>query len=255
MLIDTHTHLNLKSFDNDRLEVVQRAREADVEIVLDVGTDLKTSRKAVQNSQQIKGVYAAVGIHPHDSAKVGKQDIAEIRKLLDHPKVVGLGEIGLDYHYQFSPADIQQEMFSMQLRLAQEKNMPVIVHMREAMQNGLKIIDRSGKAPWKGVFHCYGGTVEDVQSIIERGFYISFTGVVTFHNFRDIEKVRAVPLDRLLLETDTPYMTPVPHRGKRNEPGFLIHTARVLADIYKIEYEELAEVTTSNARMLFGLEN
>lgn len=255
MLVDTHAHLNLTVFSGDRKEVVQRAKKVGVGIILDVGTDLKTSQKAIQNSQEMDGVYAAAGIHPHDSAKVERQDIAEIRKLLDHPKVIGLGEIGLDYHYRFSPAEIQQEMFSIQLRLAQEKKMPVIIHMREAMQNGLKIIDRCGKAPWRGVFHCFGGTVEDVHNVVERGFFVSFTGVATFHNFKDVEKVRAVPLDRLLLETDAPYMTPVPHRGKRNEPAFLVHTANVLADIYGIDFENLAEITTANARMLFGLEN
>ncbi len=255
MLIDTHAHLNLKSFDGDREEVVRRAKNAGVERIVDVGTDMETSRKVIQNSRQIDSVYAAVGIHPHDSVKAGEKDIAEIEKWLDDPKVVALGEIGLDYHYQYSPDEIQQEMFSMQLRLAQEKKMPVIVHMREAMQNGLKTIDRCGKAPWRGVFHCFGGTVEDVHNVVERGFFISFTGVVTFHNFKDIETVRAVPLDRLLLETDAPYMTPVPYRGRRNEPGFLVHTAKVLADIYEIDFEKLAEITTANARMLFGLEN
>ena len=255
MLIDTHTHLNSQPFDDDREEVVQRAKEADVQVILDVGTDLETSRKAVEYSEKIDGLCAAVGIHPHDAAKAGKQDLTEIKKLLDYPKVVGLGEIGLDYHYHFSPAEIQQEIFSKQLCMAQEKDKPVIIHIREAMQDGLEILNRSGKPPWKGVFHCYGGTVEDIPSVLARGFFISFTGVVTFHNFKNVEKIRAVPLDRLLLETDAPYMTPVPHRGKRNEPCFLIHTAKILADLYDIDYEELARITTSNARMLFGLEN
>ncbi len=255
MLIDTHAHLNSQPFDGDREEVIQRAKEADVQVILDVGTDLETSRKAVGYSEKIDGLYAAVGIHPHDAAKAGKQDLNEITRLLDHPKVVGLGEIGLDYHYHFSPAEIQQEIFSKQLRLAQEKNKPVIIHIREAMQDGLVIIDHSGKSPWKGVFHCYGGTVEDIPLVLKKGFFISFTGVVTFHNFKNVEKIRAVPLDRLLLETDAPFMTPVPYRGKRNEPCFLIHTAKTLADLYGIDYEELTKITSSNARMLFGLEN
>ncbi len=255
MLIDTHAHLNLSSFDDDREEVVHRARDAGVEIILDVGTDLETSRKAVQNCQQIEGVHAAAGIHPHDSVKAGMQDLDEIEKWLDNPKVVALGEIGLDYHYDFSPPEIQRDLFSRQLRLAQRKDIAVIIHMRESMEDGLVTIDRSGKSPWKGVFHCYGGTVEEVDLVLERGFYISFTGVVTFRNFKDIDKIRAVPLHKLLLETDAPYMAPVPHRGKRNEPGFLVDTARVLADIYGVDYETFTEATTANARMLFGLEN
>ncbi|MBN2030376.1 TatD family hydrolase [bacterium] len=255
MLIDTHAHLNLTPFDGDRESVVRRAKEAGVEMIVDVGTDLETSRKAIQNSQLIEGVCAAVGIHPHDSVKAGKKDLDKIEKWLDDPEVIAVGEIGLDYHYDFSPPEIQQELFSKQLLMAQEKGFPVIIHMREAMQDGLETIDRSGKAPWKGVFHCYGGTVEEVHTVIERGFFVSFTGVVTFPNFKNIEKIRAVPLERLLLETDAPYMAPVPHRGKRNEPGFLIHTASALAAIYGIDYETLAEVTTANARRLFGLEN
>ena len=186
MLIDTHAHLNLNTFDGDSTAVVRRAKEAGVEMILDVGTDLESSRKAVQNSQQIDPVYAAVGIHPHDSSRMGSKDLVAIEQMLNYPKVAALGEIGLDYHYDFSPVKIQKEVFSKQLQLAQEKNIPVIIHMREAMQDGLEIIDRSGHAPWKGVFHCYGGALEDIPIILDKGFFISFTGVVTFRNFRGI---------------------------------------------------------------------
>lgn len=256
VFVDTHAHLNLDLFDSDRDEVVQRAREAGVEMILDVGTDLKSSRRAVEDCERHDGVYAVVGIHPHDASRMkGKGDLSEIEKLLDHPKVVGVGEIGLDYHYDFSPREIQQEVFARQLRLAKGRGLPVVVHVRKAMQDGLKILGESGDPPWEGVFHCFGGTVEDVPKVLEMGFFISFTGVVTFRNFRNFDKIRGVPLERLLLETDAPYMAPVPHRGRRNEPCFLVHTARLLAEVYGVGEERLAEVTTANARILFDLRN
>jgi len=251
--VDTHSHLNLDRFDNDRDAVIQRAAEAGVDMILDVGNDLETSRRAVKNSEKYDDVYATVGIHPHDASSMKEIDLSEIEKFLDHPKVVAVGEIGLDYHYDFSPREIQKKIFAQQLQLARERDLPVVVHMRKAMQDGLKVLDESGDPPWKGVFHCFGGTVYDVPRVLERGFHISFTGVVTFKNFKKNEMIREVPLKRLLLETDAPYMAPVPHRGERNEPCFLVHTAKAVAKVYGVEEERLAEVTTTNARTLLGL--
>ena len=253
MLIDTHTHINMDKFDSDRGDVIQKAVDAGVEIILDVGTDLKSSQKAVKNSERFEEVRAVVGIHPHETARAEEHDIQEIEKLLEHPKVVGIGEIGLDYYYDFSPMEIQKKMFSRQLRMAKEKKLPVVIHVREAMKDTMEILDTVGDLPARGVFHCFGGTVEDVHRVLEMEFFISFTGVVTFNNFKSFDKIHEVPINKLLLETDSPYMTPVPHRGKRNEPCFLIHTARKLSEIYGTELDYLAEATTKNAERLFKI--
>lgn len=253
MLVDTHAHLNMGKFEHDRADVIQRAQEAGVRFIIDVGNDLETSRLAVHNAESYDPVYASTGIHPHDAKQVGPSDLMEINELLLHPKVVALGEIGLDYHYDFSPRDKQGELFRQQLRLAQARKMPVIIHIREAMGDGLAILDEIGELIAGGVFHCFGGNAEDAVHVIERGYFISFTGVVTFKNFKKQDVVRKVPLDRLLLETDAPYMAPVPFRGKRCEPAHVKQTALALAEILQISEEALSKATTENAVRLFGL--
>jgi TatD DNase family protein len=255
ILIDTHAHLNMDVFDKDRRAVIQRAEDADVKTVIDIGTDLDTSRKALELSQKHDSVYAAVGIHPHDSVKMNSDDLTELEKLLTQPRVIALGEIGLDYHYSFSPPDAQKRILKHQLYCAKELQIPLIIHVREAFQDIFNILDSSGIPPWRGVFHCFGGNRQDAREVLKRGFHISFTGVITFKNFTRRDLVRGVPLDRLLLETDAPYMTPVPHRGKRNEPAFLNHTAETLAEIYELDIKTLADITTANALRLFHIRN
>jgi len=255
MLIDTHAHLNMDVFNSDRKEVIQRADEAGVKAIIDIGTDLETSRKAVKIAEQHENVYAAVGCHPHDSVKIASEEIKEIKHLVSHTKVVALGEIGLDYHYDFSPPEVQKKIFMLQLSYAHEQQLPVIIHIREAFEEGLEIIDSAGEPPWRGVFHCFGGSSHDVEEVLKRGFHVSFTGVVSFKNFSKRDVVQTVPIDRLLLETDAPYMAPVPLRGKRNEPAFLTHTAESLADIYQMDRHTLAEMTTANAHRLFNMDN
>jgi len=251
MWVDTHAHLNMDVFDRERKGVIQRAEEVGVGMIVDVGTDAKSSRKAVENSEEYDIVWAAVGVHPHDAGEMKTREFFEIERLLDHPKVVAVGEIGLDYHYDFSPREIQRSVFRRQLSLATERNFPVIIHVREAMGEALSIVsDLKGAFP-RGVFHCFSGTGEEVSEILGKDFFISFTGVVTFKNFARWDVVRSIPLEKLLLETDAPYMAPVPCRGRQNEPAFLIHTAKVLAGVYGMEMEELAHITTSNAKTLF----
>jgi TatD DNase family protein len=242
-------------FDKDRSAVIQRAEDADVKTVIDIGTDLDTSRKALEISQKHDSVYAAVGIHPHDSVKMNSDDLTELKKLLTQPRVIALGEIGLDYHYSFSPHDTQKRILKHQLCCAKDLQIPLIIHVREAFQDIFNILDSSGSPPWQGVFHCFGGNRQDAREVLKRGFHISFTGVITFKNFTRRDVVRSVPLDRLLLETDAPYMTPVPHRGKRNEPAFLNHTAETLAEIYELDIKTLADITTANALRLFHIRN
>jgi len=252
MIIDTHSHLNMALFDTDLEDVLRRAGESGVSAVIDVGTDIATSRKAAVNASDPR-VYAAAGIHPHEASKAAPSGLEELRSLLGQPRTVALGEIGLDYHYDFSPPDVQKRWFTLQLKLARELNRPVIVHVREAMDDALDLIDAVSRGPWQGVFHCFGGKADQAGMVLSRGFHISFTGVVTFRNFRGFDAVRSVPLHRMLLETDSPYMTPVPLRGARNEPAFLPHVAEKLAAILGVSIEELAGSTTENAVRLFGL--
>ena len=243
----------MDKFDTDREEVIQRALDAGIKIIIDVGTDLESSEKAVKNSEKFQEVRAVVGIHPHEAARVKENDLQKIEKLLEHPKVVGIGEIGLDYYYDFSPREIQKKIFFKQLCIAQKRELPVVIHVRKAMKDAMEILDTVGDLPAKGVFHCFSGTADDAHRVLEMGFFISFTGVVTFNSFKNFDKIREVPINKLLLETDSPYMTPVPHRGKRNEPCFLIHTARKLSEIYGIGLDNLTETTTKNAETFFKI--
>ena len=254
MFVDTHAHLNMGDFDGDREGVIERALKAGVEAVMDIGTDLVSSRKAAALAAAFASVYAAAGVHPHEAAKATEQDLVTIDSLALEPNVVAVGEIGLDYHYLLSPVDVQQAVFRRQIELGLRSGKPLIVHVREAMPDALRILRETGAAPYRGVFHCYGGTKDEVQTVLQLGFHVSFTGVVTFSNFKNWTTVAAVPLERLLLETDAPYMTPVPFRGKRNEPAFLVYTAGAIAGLHGIRVEDLAGLTTQNAKRLFGLE-
>ncbi len=251
-LIDTHAHLSMEHFKEDLPEVIKRSAASNVKNILDIATDLVSSRKVIRNCENYEMVFGAVGIHPHESAQYKEHDLVELETLLTHPKIVALGEIGLDYHYNYSPRPIQKKFFKEQLFLAAHKNIPVIIHIREAIKDGLKILQSIKKIP-RGVFHCYSGSKEEVFKILEMDFYISFTGVVTFKNFRKESVVSAVPLDRLLLETDSPFMTPEPHRGKRNDPSYLKYILASLAVMHNTSESILAQKTTANAEELFGL--
>ena len=252
MFIDTHTHLTMDTYVQDLNDVIQRATDKDVLKIITVGTDLESSRASIALAEQYPELFAAVGIHPHE-AHADSKTLKKMKELADHPKVVAIGEIGLDYYYDFSPRDLQHTLFKAQLELARQANLPVIVHVREAMDDALSIIQSFGTASWKGVFHCYGGTRKEIPDILNLGFHISFTGVVTFKNFRRIDAVQAVPLTCLLLESDAPYMTPVPHRGKRNEPMYLPYTAEAIAKMLGCPLHDLVESTTHNAVSLFNL--
>jgi TatD DNase family protein len=254
LLIDTHAHLNMADFDPDREAVVKRATEANVGAILDVGTDAASSRKAVTLSKTYSAVFAAAGVHPHEASKISDDDFRNIESLLAETKVVAVGEIGLDYHYRFSPEDVQQRVFRKQIEIGRMFHKPMIIHVREAMPDALRILEEMQSFEYRGVFHCYGGSKQDIPKILDMGFHVSFTGVVTFNNFKQQDMVAAVPLDRLLLETDSPYMTPVPFRGRRNEPAFIIYTAKRLAEIHRISPEWIVDQTTANAKSLFGLE-
>jgi TatD DNase family protein len=259
MFIDSHCHIDGPEYDADREEVIVRAREAGVTTMLNVGTGDPHSGaidRAVDLAEKQEGVYAAVGVHPHDAKLF--DDAAE-RRLLDlvrqSQRVIAWGEIGLDYHYDHSPRDVQQEVFRRQLRLAREVNLPVVIHSREADDDTIAIL-REELTDYRrgGVLHCFGGSRAMAQNAIKLRFFISFAGNLTFKKAEDLREVaRQLPLDRLLIETDCPYLTPVPFRGRRNEPAHVIETARCLAGIHDKEVEDIGRVTSENFVRLFGV--
>ena len=260
MFVDSHAHIDGEEYDGDRDEVVERARAAGVRAILNVGTGDPHSgslERAVAVAESYEGVYAAVGVHPHDARLFDERAEERIGQLVKQSsRVVAWGEIGLDYHYDHSPRDVQREVFVRQLRLARRAGLPVIIHSREADMDTVSIL----RADWcastqGGIMHCFGGGVEMALSVLALGFMISFAGNVTFKKAENLREVaRRVPLDRLLIETDCPYLTPVPFRGRRNEPARVVEVARCLAELHGMEMEEMGRVTTSNFMRFFELE-
>lgn len=258
MLIDTHTHLDDARFYDDREAAIVRAREAGVETLITIGCDLATSRAAVALADEHPSVYASIGVHPHEVKHIGDSWYDEFRGLAGHKKVVAYGEIGLDYHYNHSSPQEQRERFREQVRLARELALPVIIHTREAQDDTIAILAEEQAQDIGGVFHCFSGDARLAKDALALGFYLSFSGIVTFQNaagLRDIAKT--VPLDRLLIETDCPYLTPVPHRGKRNEPAYVSYVVRLLASLRAEEpgmtVEQMGRITTANAKRLFKI--
>lgn len=280
-LIDTHCHLEMKEFDPDREEVIRRAREAGIEAMVTIGSDLEGNMGGLELSKKYDFIYSSVGFHPHDAKDFTEEIFDRLKgwatgyriqdagcRLREHhvsgimhhasslknssrlPKVVAIGEIGLDYHYDNSPREVQREAFLKQLAFAREVNLPVIVHSREAKRDTIDVIKKSGVT--NGVFHCFSGDMEMAEQVMEMGFSISVAGPVTFKNARRLRDVaKAIPDEYLLIETDAPYLTPEPFRGKRNEPAYLIHTARAIAELRRISLDDISRITTLNANRLF----
>ena len=253
MLFDTHAHMDADAFDADRHELLASLPGQGIGLVMNPGCSLESSLNAVALSQRYDFVYAAVGSHPDAADEVDDSLIHTYWKLCKkYDKVRAVGEIGLDYHYEDIPREIQKKAFRMQMELARELQLPVIVHEREAHEDGLKIVDEFPTVT--GVFHCYSGSVEMAKELVKRGWYIGFTGVLTFKNARKaLEVAAAIPLDRIVLETDCPYMAPVPFRGKRNDPGKLGHMAGKLAELRGIPAEEAARITLENGKRLYRI--
>ena len=253
MLFDTHAHLDDHAFDEDRRELLASLPEKGIGLLMNPGCSYESSRNAIALSEQYDYIYAAVGSHPDAADEVDDALIAKYRELCkQHPKVKAIGEIGLDYHYEDIPREIQKKAFRLQMELARELDLPVIVHEREAHEDGLKIVDEFPTV--KGVFHCYSGSLELAKELIKRGWYIGFTGVLTFKNARKAIEVAAnIPLDRIVIETDCPYMAPVPFRGKRNAPGLVCYMADKLAELRGISPEEAARITLENGKRLYRL--
>jgi TatD DNase family protein len=259
MFIDSHAHIDGSEFDEDRDEALRRARDAGVEIILNVGTGDPHSgafERAIEFGLQHQSVYTAIGTHPHDASKYDQAAEDKIKALLSNgERVVAWGEIGLDFHYDNSPREQQLEALRKQLRAARELDLPVIIHTREAEDETIAILrEEYIDAPRKGVFHCFTGTTELAERALDIGFMISFSGILTFKKAEDLrETARRVPLDRLLIETDCPYLAPIPYRGKRNEPAHVIEVAKCLADVHEVSTKEIADATSHNFAQLFGV--
>ena len=268
VLVDTHLHLDDRRFDDDREGVLQRAWRAGVRAVLSCGTDLASSRRNLELAQRFNGpaplapsvadgalpvIRVAVGIHPHEAGRAGEMDAAirALEIMASHPAVIAIGEIGLDFHYDFSPRPVQHEVFERQLDLARRLGKPVVVHAREAEDAVLDAIRRHEGV--RGVLHAFAGSVEQARRALDLGWWLGVGGMVTFRNAENVRAVvRWAPLERLLLETDAPYLAPVPHRGRRNEPAYVAVVAEKLAELRGLSVQEVAEVTTRAARELFG---
>jgi TatD DNase family protein len=250
-LVDSHCHLDDAKFDEDREQVIERALAAGVDYMMAIGTgggppDLEV---AVRLADQYPCFYATVGVHPHDASKATAETFDRLRELAAHPKVLAVGEIGLDYHYEFSPRDVQRAVFERQLEIAAEAGKPIVIHTREAWEDTMAVL----RTHWQGggIMHCFTGDAQQGREALDLGFHLSFGGVLTFPKADALrEAARMVPDDRLLVETDCPYLAPVPHRGKRNEPAFVVETAKRLAEVRGRTPEEIAELTTRNFEIL-----
>lgn len=254
MLFDTHAHLNAEQFDTDLEEVIARAKAEKVERIVVVGFDKPTITRAMELIEEYDCIYAAIGWHPVDAIDMTEEDLSWIKELSSHEKVVAIGEMGLDYHWDKSPKDVQKEVFRKQIALAKEVNLPIIIHNRDATEDVVTILKEEGAEEVGGIMHCFTGSAEVARQCMDMNFYISFGGPVTFKNAKKPKEVaKEIPNDRLLIETDCPFLTPHPFRGKRNEPSYVKYVAEQLAELKGLTYEEIASITTENAKRLFRM--
>ena len=253
MLFDTHAHMDDHAFDEDRQTLLNNFPEQGITLVMNPGCSLSSSRNVDKLTREYDFLYGAVGSHPDVADEVNEAVLEEYRRICkQNPKIKAIGEIGLDYHYEDIPRDIQQKAFRMQMELARELDLPVIVHERDAHEDGMKIVEEFPEV--KGVFHCYSGSYEMAKWLVARGWYIGFTGVLTFKNARKaVEVASQIPLDRIVLETDCPYMAPEPFRGKRNDPGKIYRMAERLAELRGLSVEEVQKITTENGKKLYRI--
>ena len=254
MLFDSHAHIDAKQFDNDRELVIKRARLNDVSYIMNPGADFESSVRAVELAENNDFIYAAVGIHPHDASTMDESMLELLRAMSGKEKVKAIGEIGLDYYRDISPRDIQRKWFVEQIRLAKSLKMPVIIHDRDANEDVLKILKEEHAFETGVLMHCFSGSAELARQYVKLGAFISVAGPITYKNARKtIEVVETVPIDKLMIETDCPYLTPEPYRGKRNEPMYVKHVCQKMSDIKGVSYEEFAAYTCQNAKNFFGI--
>lgn len=249
-MIDSHCHLEM--FESEIPEVLRRAYDAGINIIITISSDPESIDEVIQIAETYPMVYATVGVHPHEAKKFGENTYEKIFELTRHPKVVGVGEIGLDYHYEHSPKEIQREVFRCQLELARQIDLPVVIHSRDAFEDTLKILKESKVK--RGVFHCFSGDLSQAKKVIDLGFFISISGVVTFKNAKKAKEVaQFIPDDYLIMETDSPYLSPEPMRGRRNEPAYLVYIAKALAELRGVKVEDIDRITTLNVNRLFKI--
>lgn len=254
MFIDTHAHLFYPNFNGEVDQVIERAKQAGVDYIIVPGTDIATSIQAIELAEKYDSVYASVGVHPHDSAKWDDSFIPKLEELSKKNKVVAIGEIGLDYYYDFSPRDIQIKAFEEQIKLALKQNLPIIVHNREANEDIMNIVRKYKDSGLRAQFHCFAGSIADARELVEMHHYISFPGIVTFKNAESVRKVLSrVAIENLLLETDAPFMSPIPHRGERNEPAYIKLVAEKIAEVHHLSIEDVGRTTSYNAFKFFGI--
>ena len=251
-LYDTHAHLDDKMFDSDRSEVIEKIKNSGISFLNNIAADMESSYASIELTEKHDFIYATVGVHPSDTKSMTDNDIETLRKLASHKKVVAIGEIGLDYHYDDTDLETQKIWFKKQLNLAKELDMPVVIHDRESKGECIQILKE--KNITKGVFHCFSGSAETAKEILKMGFNISFTGVLTFKNAkRAIQALEVIPLDRLFIETDCPYMAPEPFRGTRNDSSLVYRIAEKIAELKGLSVQEIIDITTDNARKFFGI--
>ena len=252
MLFDTHAHLNDPAFDADREALINGLSEKGIGFVMNAGCSLEASRESIALAEKYPFIYASVGSHPDSANEVNDELIETYLQMTKHPKVKAIGEIGLDYYYEGFDRQIQIKAFEMQMELAKQAELPVIVHERDAHEDGMAMVRKFPEVT--GVFHCYSGSAEMARQLVNLGWYIGFTGVLTFKNARKaVETAASIPLEQIVLETDCPYMSPEPYRGRRNDPGRLIHMAEKLAEIRNLPVEEIIQITTENAKRLYRI--
>ena len=254
MVTDSHSHLDMPEYDGDREEVLNRAFQAGVQRIITIGIDLESSLKALDLAIKHPFIFSTVGYHPHNAKEADPQVLERLSELAREPKVVAWGEIGLDFFRRHSPPDRQRAVFNEQMDLARRLDLPVIIHSRDANEEVIETLRIRKNHRQCGVFHCFSGDYPMAMELVDMGFYISIPGTVTYKNASKVQEVAArIPLDHLLVETDAPYLTPVPFRGERNEPLFVTHTVRKIAELRHVDFEEVAERTSQNAKKLFGL--
>ena len=260
-MIDSHTHIDFKEFNDDREEVVKRFFENGGEKMINVGCDLKSSVRSYELAKNNENIFASAGIHPHDADTVDKNSLEKLEELVRHYKVIAVGEIGLDYFRNLSPQEKQIEAFRLQLELADNHKMPLIIHCRDAYNDLLDILKNYQTSNWQGVIHCFAASWQIAEKFLELGFHIGFTGIITY--YKDKSKlgnepeiysvIRNTPLDKILIETDSPFLAPVPERGKRNEPLFVKYVGEKIAHIRNTSFEEIEKATSENTKKLFNL--
>lgn len=253
-LVDTHAHLDFPRFDEDRKEVIERAIDGGVKTIVNIGSDMTSSRNSVELSRRYNEIYSVVGIHPHNADSFNLNVSKKLKSLSENKKVVAIGEIGLDFHYDNSPREKQKQAFRAQLRLAKSLDLPVVIHTRDADEETLEILKEENADKIGGIMHCFASDKKMAKEILDLGFYIAFGGLITFKNLANLrEVVKEVPMNKILVETDAPYLTPDPYRGKRNEPLYVKYVVEKIAEVKGLSEEEVAKKTTENAKKVYNI--